>query len=238
MRAVLYMILRKGALRGAKSSTMLFKATTLIQAVKPGSPMDYEQSLRSTTSNLIEAEDDSGATALNELIPLVYDELRAIAHRQLGDERQQESLQTTALVHEVYLRLAHDTRVTQRGRAYFFAAVSNAMRRVLVDRARRRLAIKRGDGAELITLDDAQPDVDAYAQELVDLEEALSRLAERSPRHARVVELRYFSGLSVEETAEVLAVSPRTVKSDWAMARAWLFRELGAQNKIPPPPAT
>jgi len=128
--------------------------------------------------------------------------------------------------------------VTQRGRAYFFAAVSNAMRRVLVDRARRRLAIKRGDGAELITLDDAQVDVDAYAQELVELEEALSRLAERSPRHARVVELRYFSGLSVEETAEVLAVSPRTVKSDWAMARAWLFRELGAQDKMPPPAAT
>ena len=193
--------------------------------------MDYEPSLRSTTTDLIETTDDSGATALNQLIPLVYDELRAIAHRRLGDERQQDSLQTTALVHEVYLRLSHDARVTQRGRPYFFAAVSNAMRQILVDRARRRLAIKRGAGAELISLDENEAQVDAYAQELVDLEEALSRLAESSPRHARVVELRYFAGLSVEEPAEVLAVSPRTVKSDWAMARAWLFRELGAQDE-------
>ena len=174
------------------------------------------------------------AKALNELIPLVYDELRAIAHRRLGDEQRQDSLQTTALVHEVYLRLAHDTRVTQRGRPYFFAAVSNAMRQVLVDRARRRLAIKRGEEPELVTLDDDQADVDAYAAELVDLEEALSRLAERSPRHARVVELRYFAGLTVEQAAEVLSVSPRTVKSEWAMARAWLFRELDSQHRYTP----
>ncbi len=200
--------------------------------------MDHEQSLRSTTTDLIEIPDNSGATPLNQLIPLVYEELRAIAHRRLGDERQQDSLQTTALVHEVYLRLAHDTRVTQRGRAYFFASVSNAMRRILVDRARRRLALKRGQDPELISLDDDQAGVDAYATELVDLEEALGRLAEHSARHARVVELRYFAGLSVEETAEVLAVSPRTVKSDWAMARAWLFRELGAENKTAPPART
>jgi RNA polymerase sigma factor (TIGR02999 family) len=200
--------------------------------------MDHEQSLRSTTTDLIETTDNGEATGLNQLIPLVYDELRAIAQRRLGDERQQESLQTTALVHEAYLKLADDTRVTQRGRAYFFASVSNAMRQVLVDRARRRLAVKRGEGAEQISLDDDHAAVDAYAAEIVDLEEALSRLAERSPRHARVVELRYFAGLSVEQTAEVLGVSARTVKSDWAMARAWLFRELGAQNKTAPPATT
>ncbi len=151
---------------------------------------------------------------------------------------RQDSLQTTALVHEVYLKLARDARVTQRGRPYFFAAVSNAMRQVLVERARRRLALKRGEEPELVTLDDDHEDADVYAAELVDLEEALNRLAARSPRHAQVVELRYFAGLSVEQIANLLAVSPRTVKSDWAMARAWLFRELGAQKQIDPPAAT
>jgi RNA polymerase sigma factor (TIGR02999 family) len=173
---------------------------------------------------------DGDAAAINELIPLVYEELRLLAHRQLGKEQRQDSMQTTALVHEVYLKLADDVRVTQRGRPYFFAAVSRAMRQILVDRARRRLAVKRGEGAEMISLDENQGAVDEYAAELVALDDALGRLAERSPRHARVVELRYFAGLSVDETAEVLSVSPRTVKSDWAMARAWLFNELGPEH--------
>lgn len=189
--------------------------------------MTEEPSLRATTTDLIETAGNGDATALDQLIPLVYEELRALAHRRLAEERRDDSLQTTALVHEVYLRLVDDTRVTRRGRAYFFAAVGRAMRRILVDRARRRLAAKRGEGAELVSLDERQAAVDAYAAELVDLDEALNRLAEESPRHARVVELRYFAGSSVERTAEALGVSPRTVKSDWAMARAWLFRELG-----------
>lgn len=197
--------------------------------------MNSKPSLRTTTTDLIETAENGDEHALDQLIPLVYDELRALAHRRLVDERRHDSLQTTALVHEVYLRLVDDTRVTQRGRAYFFAAVSRAMRQVLVDRARRRLAVKRGEGIELVSLDDDQAAVDAYAAELVDLDDALSRLAERSARHARVVELRYFAGLSVEQTAEVLGVSPRTVKSDWAMARAWLFSELGPQNSLAPP---
>jgi RNA polymerase sigma-70 factor, ECF subfamily len=188
--------------------------------------MDHEPSLRATTTDLIETAENGGATALDQLIPLVYDELRVLAHRRLVHERRQDSLQTTALVHEVYLKLVDDTRVTRRGRAYFFAAVSRAMRQILVSRARWRLAIKRGEGAELISLDEGQAGVDAYAAELVNLDDALSRLAERSPRHARVVELRYFAGLSVEQTAEALGVSTRTVKSDAAMARAWLFSEL------------
>jgi RNA polymerase sigma-70 factor (ECF subfamily) len=200
--------------------------------------MITSRSLRSTTTDPIETAADSSEADLNQLIPLVYDELRAIAHRRLGDEMRQDSLQTTALVHEVYLKLAHDTRVAQRGRPYFFAAVSNAMRQVLVERARRRLALKRGEAPELVTLDDEHEDVDIYAAELVDLEEALTRLSARSPRHAQVVELRYFAGLSVEQTASVLAVSPRTVKADWAMARAWLFRQLCAQNQTEPPAAT
>ena len=188
--------------------------------------MNQEPLLDATTTDLIQTAEHGDATALNQLIPLVYDELRALAHRQLASERRHDSLQTTALVHEVYLKLVDDARVTQRGRAYFFAAVSRAMRQILVSRARRRLAVKRGEGVEMISLDDDQAAVDAYATELVNLDEALRRLAQLSPRHARVVELRYFSGLSVEQTAEVLAVSPRTVKSDSAMARAWLFNAL------------
>ena len=197
--------------------------------------MTNEPSLRATTTDLIETAGSGDATALNELFPRVYDELRMLARCRLADEQRHDTLQTTALVHEVYLRLVDDTRVTERGRAYFFAAVSRAMRQILVDRARRRLAIKRGEGAELVSLDEDQAAVDAYAVELVELDDALSRLAERSPRHARVVELRYFAGLSVEQTAEVLGVSPRTVKSDWAMARAWLFSELGPQHLTAPP---
>ena len=196
--------------------------------------MDNEQSLRATTTDLIATAEAGDDTALNQLIPLVYDELRALAHRRLADEHRHDSLQTTALVHEVYLKLVDDTRVTGRGRAYFFAAVSRAMRQILVDRARRRLAVKRGQGAEVVSLDEDQAAVDAYAAELVDLDEALRRLAERSPRHARVVELRFFAGLNVEQTAEAVGVSPRTVKSDWAMARAWLFSELGATNFTAP----
>jgi len=196
--------------------------------------MNRDPSLRATTTDLIETAEIGDATAFNQFVPLVYDELRALAHRQLGHEQRHDSLQTTALVHEVYLRLVDDTRVTQRGRAYFFAAVSRAMRQILVDRARRRLAVKRGAGVDIVTLDEERAAVDSYAAELVHLDDALSRLAERSPRHARVVELRYFAGLTVEETAEALKVSPRTVKSDWAMARAWLFSELGQQQSTAP----
>lgn len=194
-----------------------------------------ESSLRAGTTELVDTAGSGDATALNQLFARVYDELRALARRRLAGEQRHDSLQTTALVHETYLKLVDDTRVTQRGRAYFFAAAARAMRQILVDRARRRLAAKRGEGAELTTLDDGQAAVDAYAAELVELDDVLTRLAERSPRHARVVELRYFAGLSVEQTAEVLGVSPRTVKSDWAMARAWLFSELGPGCSTAPP---
>jgi RNA polymerase sigma factor (TIGR02999 family) len=196
--------------------------------------MDDEPSLRDRTTDLIRTAEDGESTALDQLFPRVYDELRALARSRLADEQRHDSMQTTALVHEVYLRLVDDTRVTQRGRAYFFAAASRAMRQILVDRARQRLAAKRGEGVELVSLDQDRAAVDAYAAELVELDDALSRLARRSPRHARVVELRYFAGLSVEQTAEVLGVSPRTVKSDWAMARAWLFRKLGPQHSTAP----
>jgi RNA polymerase sigma factor (TIGR02999 family) len=192
--------------------------------------MSDELSLRASTTDLIESAETGDATAIDRLIPLVYDELRTLAHRRLADERRDDSLQTTGLVHEVYLKLVDDTRVTQRGRSYFFAAASRAMRQILVDRARRRLAVKRGEGAEVITLEDDHVAVDTYASELVALDEALTRLAAHSPRHAQIVELRFFAGMSVKEAANALGISPRTVKSDWAMARAWLFKELGGQD--------
>jgi RNA polymerase sigma-70 factor, ECF subfamily len=187
---------------------------------------------RTRTTTLLRsapAHGSDGDDAIEELVPLIYDELRAMAHRQLAGEWGRLTLETTELVHEAYLRLVDEVQVTQRGRAYFFAAAARAMRRVLIDRARRRSASKRGSGQSpesLFTLDEAYIAVDAFAAELLDLDEALDRLAAIDPRQARVVECRYFAGLSVEETAEALGVSPRTVKSEWAVARAWLYDAL------------
>ena len=165
--------------------------------------------------------------ALDRLIPLVYQALRNQARAQLGRERAHHTLQPTALVHEAFLRLAGQGRAGWQNREQFFAVAARVMRRVLVDHARARAAAKRGDGCTRIAWDDApepssQPDVDVLA-----LDEALDRLAALDTRQARVVELRYFGGLSAEETGALLGVSLATVKRDWTMARAWLFRELG-----------
>lgn len=163
---------------------------------------------------------------LGRLVPLVYDQLRAMAHRQLAHEYGARTLQTTALVHEAYLRVAGDERVTRRGRHYFFAAAARAMRQVLVEHARRRMADKRGGGVQVVSLDEEVPVTDAFVADVLDLDQALEQLALRNARHARVVECRFFGGLNVEETAAALDISPRTVKSDWAMARAWLYEAL------------
>jgi RNA polymerase sigma factor (TIGR02999 family) len=151
---------------------------------------------------------------------------RVLARRQLAREGSAQTLQTTELVHEVYLRLVDQTQVTRRGRAYFFAAAARAMRQVLIDRARRRQAVKRGGGQGALDLDQASIAVDAFADGLVDVDAALEDLARLSPRQVHVVECRYFGGMSVAETAEALDISPRTVKSDWALARAWLYNAL------------
>ena len=134
---------------------------------------------------------------MERLLPMLYDELHEMAHRQLARERRHHTLQTTALVHEAYLRLVDQTKVTDRGRAYFFGAAARAMRQVLVDYARKRKAEKRGGGQAPLSLEEGQIAVDAYAEELIDLDEALERLAALNPRHARVVECRFFGGLSV-----------------------------------------
>jgi RNA polymerase sigma-70 factor (ECF subfamily) len=167
-----------------------------------------------------------GAAPLEDLVPLISDELREIAHRQLLGDPRNDAIQTTDLVHETYLKLVGDARVTQRGRAYFFGAAARAMRQVLVDAARKRHAVKRGRDVSMVTLDDDATAITAYADELLDLNDALLELEKHNPRQARVVECRYFGGLGVDETAAALDVSPRTVKSDWALAKAWLFDEL------------
>lgn len=188
--------------------------------------MNADATLRAEITALVEAAESASWPGLDRMVPVAYEELREMAHRQLARERGDIPIQTTELVHEAYMRLVDDTRVTRRGRAYFFGAASRAMRQVLVDLARRRNAGKRGGGARAVTLDDDAAMVDAYAAELLDLDRALQSLESRNPRHARVVECRYFGGMNVEETAEALDISPRSVKSDWAMARAWLHTEL------------
>jgi RNA polymerase sigma factor (TIGR02999 family) len=167
-----------------------------------------------------------GDDPFDELLPLVYDELRQMAHWQLVGERRQRTLNTTGLVHEAYLKLADSARVPVKNRAYFFAAAARAMRQILVDAARRRGRLKRGNGEAPLNLEDFEIGVDDFAAELRELDEALQKLAVLFPRQARVVECRFFAGLSVEETAEALDLAPRTVKRDWSLARAWLFREL------------
>ena len=162
--------------------------------------------------------------ALQELIPLVYRELRHIARKRLGGERPDHSLQPTELAHEAFLRLTGYRRVSWQGRTHFFAVAARIMRRVLVDHARSKAREKRGGNLTIVPLDqtaERESDVD-----LVALDEALGRLARKDPRQCEVVELRYFGGLTVEETSEVLGASPATVKRDWSVARLWLRREL------------
>jgi RNA polymerase sigma factor (TIGR02999 family) len=172
------------------------------------------------------------AEALERLIPLVYGELHALASRYLSHERRDHTLQTTALVHEAYVKLAGQRAVDWQNRAHFFGIAAQLMRRILVDHARRDRRVKRGAGAAHVSLEDMDPPsapapvdaADAYA-----LDRALSRLEAIDPQQGRVVELRYFGGMTIEEAAEVLGVSPATVKRDWSVARAWLYRELAAE---------
>ena len=168
----------------------------------------------------------AGGAVVDRLLPLVYEELRGMAHGYLVRERPGHSLNTTALVHEAYLKLVDQTRAPAQSRAYFFGAAARAMRQILVDHARHRRRQKRGGGQRPVTLEDHYLAADAFAAEVLDLDDALERLAAIEPRAARVVESRFFGGLSVEETAEVLGVSSRTVKRDWIMAKAWLYRTL------------
>jgi RNA polymerase sigma factor (TIGR02999 family) len=164
--------------------------------------------------------------AMERLMPLVYDELRRIAHRQLGRERDEHTVGTTALVHEAYLRLVDQRRTEWNDRAHFYGVASQAMRRVLLDYARRHRAAKRDGTLRQVPLDDAVLAAEERADELLALDEALRRLAEVAPRLARVVELRFFGGLTEADAGTVLGVDARTVRRDWVKARAWLHQEL------------
>ena len=164
--------------------------------------------------------------ALDRLLPLVYDELRRIAHLELRRERADHTLSTTDLVHETYLRLVDQTRVTRDEQLRFFAVAATAMRRVLIEYARRRQALKRGGGNQPVSLDELTIAADQSSEALLALDEALTRLGALEERLARVVECRYFGGLTEDETAEVLGVTPRTVRRDWVKAKGWLYREL------------
>lgn len=167
--------------------------------------------------------------ALDKLLPLVEHELRRLARRQMSRERPDHTLQTTALVNEAYLKLIDQREVRWQNRAHFFAIAARMMRRILIDHARRHAHQKRGGGARKVELDEAATLTAERAWELVALDEALDTLATMDARKGRVVELRYFGGLSVEEIGEVLSVSPDTVTRDWRRARAWLHRELQRQ---------
>jgi RNA polymerase sigma factor (TIGR02999 family) len=165
--------------------------------------------------------------ALDRLIPLVYSELRRLAHHYLRRERPGHTLQSTALVHEVYVRLLGQDLPEWQNRAHFFGVAAQLMRQILVDYARSRRAAKRGGGACKLTIDAAvalshETDIDMIA-----LDDALKALASVDPQQSRIVEMRFFAGLSIEDTSDVLGISPATVKRDWTTARAWLFRELG-----------
>jgi RNA polymerase sigma factor (TIGR02999 family) len=164
--------------------------------------------------------------ALDELMPLVYEELRRLAAHYMRGERPGHTLQTSALVNEAYLRLAAHEEIQWQDRAHFFAVAAQAMRRILVDHARRRGNLKRGGGALRVALDEALIVSAERMAEVVALDDALARLAEIAPRKSQLVELRFFGGLSIEEAAEVLGVSPGTVMRDWTFVKAWLRREV------------
>jgi RNA polymerase sigma factor (TIGR02999 family) len=176
-------------------------------------------------TSLLVASSNGDQEALNQLLPLVYDELRRLADRYLHRERSDHTLQATALVHEAYLRLI-DQKVSWANRAHFFGVAAEMMRRILIDHARGRQAVKRGSGGIKMSLDDVLEITDEKAADLIALDEALKALAAFDAQKARVVELRFFGGLSIEETASVLGVGTATITRQWRLAKAWLYHEL------------
>ena len=181
---------------------------------------------REEVTGLLRAWSDGDQLALEKLMPLVYAELHRLAKRYMGHEHPGHSLQTSALVNEAYLRLVDAHGVRWENRTHFFAVSAQIMRRILVDFARARRNLKRGGGARQVTLDEGLVVSPESGADLLALDEALEKLAALNPRQSKVVELRYFGGLNEEEVAAALNVSSRTVRHDWSLARAWLYREL------------
>jgi len=183
-------------------------------------------------TQLLLAWNEGEESALDKLIPLVYTELHRLAHQHMARERRHNTLQTSALVNEVYLRLIDSSRVRWQNRAHFFAVAAQLMRRILVDFARSRGYQKRGGKQQQVTFDEALTVARARSTDLVALDEALNELALMDARKSRVVELRFFGGLSVAETAEVLQVSPDTIMRDWKLAKVWLLRQLSEEQQV------
>jgi RNA polymerase sigma-70 factor, ECF subfamily len=182
-------------------------------------------------TDLLVAWSDGDQVAMEKLTPLVYQELHRLAQGYLRGERAGHTLQTTALVHEAYLRLVDTSRMRWQNRAHFFAVSAQLMRHILVDFARARRTFKRGGDAQPVSLDEALTVAAGHKDELVALDDALKDLARLDERQSKVVELRFFGGLTEAEIAEVLRISPRTVSSDWSLARSWLLRELSRRER-------
>ena len=183
----------------------------------------------SDVTRILNAIERGDAKAADKLLPLVYEELRLLAAQKMSQERPGQTLQATALVHEAYIRLVGEEAQNWKSRGHFFTAAAEAMRRILVDNARRKKSLKHGRDHQRINLDNAAIEYDdgLSVDDLIELDEALSRLAENDAIKSEVVKLRYFAGLSIEQTAEILKISPTTAKRHWAYARAWLLREIG-----------
>jgi RNA polymerase sigma factor (TIGR02999 family) len=187
----------------------------------------------SEVTRVLQQLENGESQAAEALLPLVYEELRRLAAWHMGQERGGQTLQATALVHEAWMRLAADEAKSWQGRRHFFAAAAEAMRRILIDNARRKLAVRHGGGlhrTDLVT-DVAAIAAGAPTDELLAVDEALKALAAHAPDKAELVKLRYFAGFTIEETAAALGISPRTAKRDWAYARAWLFREIARRKE-------
>ena len=185
-------------------------------------------------TQLLQQWQEGSNDALEALMPLVYKELKRLAGSYLRRERPDHTLQSAALVNEAYLRLVDQTQTRWQNKAHFYGIAAQMMRRVLADHARGHNAAKRGAGMPELELNEAVAQAQARSVDLVDLEEALQKLEKLDPQQGKIVELRFFSGLSIEDTANVLGISPATVKRDWAAARAWLFREVGARQNLEP----
>ena len=185
-----------------------------------------DSSSEQNITELLAAWGDGDQAAFERLVPLVYAELKRIARRHMNRESEGHVLQTTALVHEAYVKLVSQKGAKWQDRAHFFAVSSQQMRRILVDTARSRIRQKRGSGAVVVSLDDAPALSMSRAAEFVALDDALTELAKLDQRRSRVVEMRYFGGMSVEETAQALNISPDTITRDWKAAKAWLYAEL------------
>jgi RNA polymerase sigma-70 factor (ECF subfamily) len=194
--------------------------------VKPSPEDTVAQASREEVTGMLQAWSEGDQAALEKLMPLVYAELHRLARRYMRREQAGHTLQTSALVNEAYLRLIDARGVRWQNRTHFFAVSAQIMRRILVDFARARQNLKRGGGARQVSLDKGVVVSAAGGADLLALHEALERLSALNARQSQVVELRYFGGLNEEEVAEVLKVSPRTVRHDWSLARAWLYREL------------